>query len=122
MAVLEQILREDGQAGLPKLHKALLEEVIYQVYQSSAPATPTLSDLKKLLEKHPSSEMRSYAQILFSWTGDTAYGKLLDGATNIDLKRNLITIEVKGLDSYPDLQNVMLLNFAEFIKTEAAQG
>ena len=64
--------------------------------------------------------MRSYAQTLYPWTGDRAYGKILDGQTNIDLTKRLITIEIKGLDSYPDLQSVMLLNFTEFIKSKAA--
>ena len=64
--------------------------------------------------------MRAYAQILYPWTGNRAYGRLLDGQTNLDLTKDLITIEIKGLDAYPDLQNVMLLNFTEFIKSKAS--
>ena len=118
LAILEQILKEDGEKGLPKKHKAIIEELIYGTYQKNA--RPTLSDLKKLLENHDSIEMKAYAQILYPWTGNRAYGRLLDGQTNLDLTKDLITIEIKGLDAYPDLQNVMLLNFTEFIKAKAS--
>ncbi len=120
LAVLEQILTEEGESHLPKRNKALLEEAIYWAYDQAAPKIPTLSDLKRVLKNHQSTEMQNYAQALFPWTGQTAYGRLFDGQTNIDLTKNLITIETKGLDTYPDLQNVMLLNFTEFIKSQAA--
>ncbi len=120
LAILEQILREEHQTGLPKKHKALLEEAVYSAYDQAAPRIPTLSTLKEILARHESGEMQSYAQSLYPWTGKTAYGKILDGETNIDLTKNLITIETKGLDTYPDLQNVMLLNFTEFIKSRAS--
>ena len=55
------------------------------------------------------------------WTGKRAYGRLLDGQTNIDLDRDLIGIETKGLNGYPDLQNVMLLAFTDFIKSKASE-
>ena len=119
LAILERILAEDDTKGLPKRHKSLLEEAIHQVYENSE-SVPVLSDLKKILDNHEAKEMRDYGKILFSWTGSRAYGRLLDGPTNIDLKKDLITIEIKGLDTYPDLQNAMLLNFLEFIKSKAA--
>ncbi len=118
LAILEQILKEDNAKGLPKRHRAMIEEAIDLTYRQNP--RPTLSDLKTILENHESQEMRSYAQTLYPWTGDRAYGKLLDGKTNIDLTKGLITIEIKGLDATPDLQNVMLLNFTEFIKSQAA--
>ena len=120
LAILEQILREDGEKGLLKRHRALIEEAIYRVYQENNEGTPVLSDLKRILENHDSREMQEYGRILYPWTGERAYGRMLDGKTNVDLEKNLITIEIKGLDTYPDLQNVMLLNFTEFIKTQAA--
>ncbi len=120
LAILEQILREDGDRGLPKRHRALIEESIYRAYQGNE-GIPVLSDLKKILDNHDAKDMQEYGRILYPWTENRAYGRMLDGKTNIDLTKNLITVEIKGLDTYPDLQNVMLLNFTEFIKTQAAR-
>ena len=121
LAILEQILGEESQKGLPKKQSAMLEEVIYRAYETNK-ETPTLSDLKNLLQNHESKELRDYAQILFAWTGNRAYGKMLDGQTNVDISKDLVAIEIKGLDTYPDLQNVMLLNFTEFIRAEASKN
>ena len=46
---------------------------------------------------------------------------MLDGPSTVQLTKDLITIELKGLDSYPDLQNVLLLLFTDFIRREAAK-
>ena len=119
LAILERILAEEGREGLPKRHKALLEETVHRAYEMKK--VPVLSDLRSILEGHESGAMRDYGKILFSWTGDRAYGRLLDGKTNVDLEKDLITVEIKGLDTYPDLQNVMLLNFTEFIKSRASE-
>lgn len=121
LAVLESILKENGNAGLPKRHKALLEEAIFKIYHLKEGSIPTLSDLKNFLLNHSNLEMKAYADILFSWTGDTAYGRMLDGQTNIILSKNLVTVETKGLDDYPDLQNVFLLLFTDYIKSEASR-
>ena len=121
LAVLESILKEEENRGLPKREKALLEEAIAKTYETCHPRVPTLSDLKKVLEVHPALQMQHFAQVLYSWTGDTAYGKMLDGPSTVQLTKDLITIEVKGLDSYPDLQNVLLLLFTDFIRREAGK-
>ncbi len=121
LAVLESILKENTNAGLPKRNKALLEEAIFRIYEMKKGNVPTLSDLKEFLAAHTNPEMKSYADTLFSWTGETAYGRMLDGKTNISLAKDLITVETKGLDDYPDLQNVFLLLFTDFIKSEASR-
>ncbi len=121
LAVLESILKEGPSAGLPKRNKALLEEAIFRLYVEKNGAIPILSDLRALLKSHSNVEMNAYADTLFSWTGETAYGRMLDGKTNISLDKDLITVETKGLDDYPDLQNVFLLLFTDYIKSEAAR-
>ncbi|MGE4107372.1 MAG: TraC family protein [Bacteriovoracia bacterium] len=121
LAVLESILKEGPNTGLPKRNKALLEEAIFQIYEMKRGDVPTLSDLKVFLKAHSNLEMKAYADTLFSWTGETAYGQMLDGKTNIALQKDLITVETKGLDDYPDLQNVFLLLFTDYIKSEASR-
>lgn len=121
LAVLETILKEDDKKSLPKREKALLEEVIYQTYESCYPKTPLLSNLREKLKDHPSIEMRNYSQTLYSWTGETAYGRILDGPSNVALTKSLTTVEISGLNSHPALQNVFLLLLTDFIRSEAAK-
>jgi type IV secretory pathway VirB4 component len=118
LAVLELILKDQDQKGLPKREKALLEEAIFEVYKQSE--VPTLSDLKNLLASHPVLEMKKYAQVLFSWTGGTAYGKMLDRKTNIKLSRDLVTIEIKGLANHSELKDILLLLLTSHIQDTAA--
>ena len=118
LAVLELILKDQDQKGLPKREKALLEEAIFEVYKR--PEVPTLSDLKILLAAHPVLEMKRYAQVLFSWTGDTAYGKMLDRKTSIKLSRDLVTIEIKGLANHSELKDILLLLLTSHIQDTAA--
>tara|TARA_B110001454_G_scaffold174174_1_gene165622 strand:- start:10674 stop:13088 length:2415 start_codon:yes stop_codon:yes gene_type:complete len=121
LGVLELILKDDDKKGLPKREKALLEESIFRMYQSVKDRVPVLTDLKTILTEHVEPEMRKYAQILFSWTGDTAYGRMLDRQSNVKLKSDLITIEIKGLDNHRELKDIFLLLFTSYIKTEAAR-
>lgn len=121
LAVLETILKEDEKPSLPKREKALLEEVIYQTYDGCNANIPVLSDLREKLKSHSSIEMRNYAQTLYSWTGKTAYGRMLDGKSNVALTKNLTTVEISGLNSHPALQNVFLLLLTDFIRSEAAR-
>ncbi len=143
LGVIESICKEDDSKGLPKREKALLEQAISETYtqffnipffstSSCVPSrgsscaspcgSPTMTDLLKILKNHPLVEMRRYADILYSWTGASAYGKLLDGPTNIELTKPLVAIEVKGLDVYPDLQRVLLLILTEYIMNEASKN
>jgi len=121
LAVLELMFKEEDKKGLPKREKALLEEAIFTVYKTVKDRVPILSDLKEILFRHSELEMKKYAQILFSWTGESAYGKMLDRPSNVKLNSDLITIEIKGLDNHRDLKDIFLLLFTSFIKTEAAR-
>lgn len=119
LAALELMFRDEGQESLPKREKALLEASIYELYQKAKDKIPTLSDLKNLLMKHQVEVLKQYGEILFSWTGDTAYGKLLDGQSNIALSKNITALEVKGLDDFPDLKDVFMLLITNFVQREA---
>lgn len=121
LGVLEVILKDTSQISLPKRDKALLEEAIFRVYDSVEGRTPTLSDLKVLLQTHEAQELRRYAEILYSWTGNTAYGQMLDGQTNVKLTKDLVTIEIRGLDSHKELKDIFLLLFTSYIREAAAK-
>ena len=121
LGCLELILKDDDMAGLPKREKALLEEAILESYSLSGESAPTLGILKEILKNHPVQGMKKYADILYSWTGSTAYGKMLDGPTNVRLGKDLVTIEIKGLDNHRELKDIFLLLFTSYIKEEAAR-
>ena len=95
LAILEVMLRDSTDSALPKRSKALLEECIFAVYKKVK--SPKISNLRELLSKHKELEMRQFAQTLYSWCGDTPFGKLLDKKTSVDLNNDIIGIEIKAL-------------------------
>ena len=120
LAAVEIMLADEGAAGPPKLEKSLLEGCLVKAYREGG--NPTLGGFRKILEAHPHPELRGYAGILRSWTGDGPYGRLLDGGSNIDLRKDMVGIEIRGLDDHPDLQRIMLLALTDHIRTAALIG
>ncbi len=121
LGCLELILKDEEKPGLPKREKALLEEAIFTTYLRAGNQVPTLSLLKDVLREHSVEGMRKFADILFSWTGKTAYGRMLDGETNVKLSKDLVSIEMKGLDNHRELKDIFLLLLTSYIKEEAAR-
>jgi conjugal transfer ATP-binding protein TraC len=120
LGCLELILKDEDKSGLPKREKSLIEAAIFACYRKIDDRVPQLSDLKEILREHPVAEVRRYADILFSWTGETAFGRMLDGQSNVKLSKDLVSIEIKGLENYRDLKDIFLLLFTAYIKNEAA--
>lgn len=119
LTAVEMLLKDDDQRGLPKRHRALIEEAILKVYEDRP--NPVLSDLKEGLVNHNVEEMRNYGETLFSWTGDTPYGQLLDGQNNIELSKDLVAFEIQSLDLHPELKNVFLLLLTSYIQDVSRQ-
>lgn len=120
LAVLEMILKDDDQQALGKRSKALLEEQIHKVYAEAGGKTPTLSDLKALLDRHTDEQLRKFGEVLYSWTGQSAYGQMLDGQSNVALNKDFVSIEVQQLSNYSDLKDVFLLLLTSHIQDVAA--
>ena len=120
LAVLEMILKDEDKQALGKREKALLEEQLHQVYAEAKGKTPTLSDLKALLDEHTDKQMRKFGDVLYSWTGTSAYGQMLDGQTNVKLSKDLVSIEVQSLSNYSDLKDVLLLLLTSYIQDVAS--
>lgn len=120
LAMLESILVDQDGDKLPKLQKSLLEEALIQVYERTA-GTPTLSDLTRHLAASKEQELKSFAKMLFPWTDTRPYGRMLDRKDGLDLTRDFVVFDLKGLSAYPDLQSVMILIITDFIlgKVEA---
>ena len=123
LAVLEMILKDEDKKALGKREKALLEKEVHRVYENAkvhSNKIPVLSDLKTILDNHKDSQMRRFGEILYSWTGSSAYGQMLDGHTNVKLSKDLVSIEIQHLSSYPDLKDVLLLLLISYIQDVAS--
>lgn len=114
LAILENILADEDKAKLPKLERSLLEETLIRVYERTQ-GVPTLSDLALNLSQSPEKELKDFAKMLFPWTGDRPYGRLLDQTTSLNLSSDIVVFDLKGLSAYPDLQSVMILIITDFI-------
>ena len=53
--------------------------------------------------------------MLYPWTGDRPYGKLLDTKGNFNTSNDFVVFDLKGLSSFPDLQSAMILIITDFI-------
>ncbi len=116
VSLVEIMTKEDGATGITKLERAELEEAIFKCYEANQ--FPVLSDLKQILLSHEDVNLRRLGRILNSWTGDTPYGKFIDRATSIELEKALISFDLKGLDSAPDLQAVCLFIITDLVWRE----
>lgn len=120
LACVESMVSEDDKAKLPKLDRALLERAIIELYKSrrAKGEVPTLSDLARYLSAFEEDSMKAVSKMLYLWTGERPYGRLLDGPGSLRTDASICTFDLKGLSSYPDLQSVMILILTDFILTQ----
>lgn len=120
LACVESMVSEDEKAKLPKLDRALLERAIIELYKSrrAKGEVPTLSDLARYLSAFEEDSMRAVSKMLYLWTGERPYGRLLDGMGSLRTDASICTFDLKGLSAYPDLQSVMILILTDFILTQ----
>jgi conjugal transfer ATP-binding protein TraC len=59
--------------------------------------------------------MLRIAKLLAPWTGDSAFGRLVDRAGTIRSDSSVVTFDLKGLSQHQDLQAVMVLILTNFI-------
>lgn len=123
LAVIESMIAEDERAKLSKLDRVLLEKAIIELYteKRKTHSVPVMSDLLDKLFKSKESSMVDISKILFMWTGNRPYGKLLDGAGSLRSDAPVCTFDLKGLSNYPDLQSVMILILTDFILGQVEQ-
>lgn len=113
LGLVEIMAKEDGAGRLPKLIQAEIENAIVETYKASL--TPRLSDLRDILLSHQDNEIRSIGKILNSWCGNTLYGRFLDRPTTVTLKNEIIAFDLKGLETYPDLQAICFYLIADLV-------
>lgn len=123
LAVIESMVVEDEKSKLTKLDRVLLEKAIIELYEEKRKtnSVPVLSELTEKLARSKEPSMIEVAKILFMWTGNRPYGKLLDGHGSLRTDAPICTFDLKGLSQFPDLQSVMILILTDFILTQVEQ-
>ena len=116
LSLVEIMTKENEQLKLGKLEKAEIEFAIEKVYENSK--SPRLSDLRDLLINHPEPFIQRIGKILNSWCGNSPYGKFVDQKTTLELTRPLVCFDLKGMESYPDLQSACLFIITDFVWRE----
>jgi type IV secretory pathway VirB4 component len=122
LALLETLLTDEEGDKLGKLDKSILEEAINETYRRLLPnQMPKLSDFVRTLEifavreGENATQLKSFAKMLYPWTGSRPYGRLLDTDGTLALNSDFVVFDLKGLSSYPDLQAAMLLIITDLI-------
>ncbi len=123
LAIIETMVSENDSVKLPKLDRVLLEKAILKTYddQRKKGKVPCLSDLSKTCLESGESQLQNFSKMLFSWTGERPYGKLLDKQGSLKTDSLITTFDLKGLSAFPDLQAVIILILTEFILTQVDQ-
>lgn len=120
LAIIECMVAENDKTRLAKLDRALLEKAIIDLYKIKRETgeIPTLSDLALSLSQFEKASIRDIAKMLYLWTGERPYGRLLDGQGGFDTRASICTFDLKGLSAHPDLQSVMILILTDFILSQ----
>lgn len=116
LSLIELMTKDDEKIQLGRYEKSEIEQAIERVYESSD--LPKLSDLRKILIAHEDAKICKIGKILSSWCGSSSYGKFVDQKTTLELQRPLVCFDLKGLESYPDLQSVCLFIITDFVWRE----
>ncbi len=116
VGLVELMTKEDGVDRLPRLARAEIEEAIQHVYRIKP--RPRLSDLRELLIGHADPALQIYGKILGPWCGNTPYGKFIDRETTIELQNDIVAFDLKGLESFPDLQSLCLYIITDLVWRE----
>lgn len=115
-SLIELMTKEEDQARLPRLERAEVEEAIQKAYELGR--APKLSDLREILLAHPDVSIRQYGRVLAPWCGNTPYGQFVDRETTIEFQRPVVAFDLKGMETYPDLQSICLFIITDFIWRE----
>lgn len=116
VSLVEIMTKEDDSRSLEKYERAELERVLIDIFREVK--NPRLSDLMNRLLIHSDEKLKRIGKILSTWCGDTAYGKFLDQKTNIELDKQSICFDLKGLEQSPDMQAVALFVIMDLVWRE----
>lgn len=116
VSLVEMMTKESADSNLGKLEKAEIEKAIKDVLKNEPEAR--LSHLMEKFLAHQDKEIQRLGRILGLWCGDSPYGKLVDRPTSINLEKDLVCFDLKGLESHPELQAAFLFIITDLIWRE----
>jgi len=127
-SLAEKMVAEAGEAGLKRIPAGLLDQAVRKLYESQAGGTPVLGDLQAVLEgmardlsdEDDRQHVRDLAKKLKVWT-EGPYARLINRPSSIVLKGGVAAFDLKGIESVPDLQSVVLSILAGIIWDAAEQ-
>lgn len=120
LMLLEVMLTDDDGDRLRRLSKGLLEEAIVKTYRKIQGREVILSDLVETLKASPDKELQDFARMLYPWTGDRPYGRLLDRAGALKLNSSFVVFDLKGLSTFEDLQSTVIMLITDYILGQVA--
>jgi type IV secretory pathway VirB4 component len=102
----------DKKDGVSKLNRSIvLRELAELLREDSGQIT-----LSKLMKRWFGSEekfLSDASKILYGWTGDRPFGKLLDNEKILEPSAHWSCFDLKGLNDYPELQRVVMLSIVK---------
>jgi conjugal transfer ATP-binding protein TraC len=116
LGLIELMTKEHDQAQLPRLARAEIENAIIETYRANP--NPVLSDLRKILLQNEDPAIKAFGRILAPWCGNTPFGQMIDRRTTVDVHHGAIAFDLKGMESYPDLQAVCLFIITDLVWRE----
>lgn len=109
---LVELMGQDGE-HFGKLERSEIETSIIALYKKNE--NPRLSNLKEMLMTHENPEIVRVGKILSLWTGSSPFGRMLDQPSTVELEKRVVCFDMKGLESNPELQAVMLYTIMDLI-------
>jgi type-IV secretion system protein TraC len=116
VALVQIMTKEEDQKAIGKLEKSEIERAIQQIYVEEK--NPRLSHLRERLQRSETPEVARIGKILSLWCGDSPFGKFIDRKTNIELKKQIVCFDLKGLEANPDLQAAVLFTITDMVWRE----
>jgi conjugal transfer ATP-binding protein TraC len=116
VGLIEMMTKEEGESRISRFERAEIEDAIMKVYDKHP--KPMLTNLRDELLIHTESELRRIGKILTPWCGNSPFGQFVDRPTTLQLDRRVVCFDLKGLETFPDLQAVCLFIITDYIWRE----
>lgn len=96
---------------------AQIKQAIKSVFSVTAQKT-TINDIADFLLNQEEEEIRRLGGQLFEYTPDGSYGKYFDGPNNLNLKSQMVVLELEGLKSKEELKTVVMMMVCTRIQSD----